>query len=68
MTAGRLVAAVGAVLALAGLWYGWENISVIRRTWFWDLRYVAFAVVAFLFLSVMESVVGRLRRALGDTD
>ena len=65
---GRALALVGAVLAAVGLWYGWENLGLIRRTWFWDLRYVAFAAAAFLWLSLMESLVGRLRRLLGVTD
>ena len=68
MVLGRAVALVGAVLAAAGLWYGWENLGLIRRTWFWDLRYVAFAAAAFLWLSLMESVVNRLRRVLGAAD
>ena len=65
---GRAVALAGAVLAAGGLWYGWDILGLIRRTWLWDLRYVAFAAAAFLWLSLMEGVVGRLRRLLGASD
>lgn len=49
-------------LAMVALWLGYENLNVLRRTVFWEFRYVLLGVAAFLGLSLLEWLVGWLNR------
>ena len=43
---------VAALCAL--IWYGYGELTLLRQTLWWDLRYVVFAVAVFLLLSVAQ--------------
>ena len=45
--------AVGAGLC-ALIWYGYGELTLLRQTVWWDLRYIVFAVAVFLLLSAVQ--------------
>ncbi len=38
------------------IWYGYGELTLLRQTVWWDLRYVIFAVAVFVLLSVAQRV------------
>ena len=50
----------------AAIWYGYGELTVLRQTVWWDLRYVVFTVAVFALLSLAQRlwtlVAGRLAR------
>lgn len=66
MTAGRVVGVVLAFAAVGLLALGWQNLGLLRGTILWDLRYPAFAVAAFLTLSLLERIGALVRKPAPD--
>lgn len=65
----RILSIAIALVAAAGLWFAYDELSVFRRTMFWDYRYIIFGCAAFLALSVLEAAMGWLKTKLGgDSD
>lgn len=64
----RCLAIMLAAIGAAALWYGYENLRLLRGTPLFDFRYVVFAVVAFLGLSGIEWVFGWLKGKIDGTD
>ena len=58
----KLIAPVLTVLACAAIWYAFNNLSVLRGSVLWDLRYVVLGVAAVLCLSAAEWIVKRFDR------
>jgi hypothetical protein len=54
----RAIAILLAGLATAALWYSYDELTVFRRTAFWDYRYIIFTVGAFLGLGAVEWALG----------
>lgn len=47
-----------ACAAAVGLWFAYDELSIFRRTPFWEYRYIIFGCGAFLALSVLEYALG----------
>ena len=58
MSRRRIVRNALGLLVFAGLcaliWFGYGELSVLRQTMLWDLRYVVFAVGVFLLLTLAQ--------------
>ena len=50
--------------ALWALWYGYDNLTVFRRTVFWEFRYIIFTLAAFLGLSAIQWTLDRVQKKL----
>ena len=68
MSAPRLAAIGLTALACAGLWFAYDNITEIRRTGFWEFRFLLLLCGGFIVLSIVEAVVARLDARGGDKD
>lgn len=58
----KIIIAAGAV---ALIWQGWENLSLLRGTWLNDLRLVLLLVAAFVVLSAAQWLSARVDAMLG---
>ena len=63
----RLIPPGLTVLACAGIWYAYDNITEIRRTGFWEFRFLLLLCGGFVALSVVEVIVARIDRS-GDAE
>lgn len=52
-----------AALACVLLWFGWQEIGLLRGTWFWELRYVVAGVAAIAVLTAARWVEARVSRS-----
>lgn len=53
----RIRRGIAVALAVAGggaIWWGWENLGLLRGTPVWEHRYLALAVAAFLLLTALD--------------
>lgn len=57
--------ALGAALAL---WFGYGELRILRGTWLWEYRFITFAIVAFLGLSLLEWALGWIKSKIEGTD
>lgn len=68
MTVSRII---GLVL-FAGLcvlaWYAYDQITVLRRSIFWEFRYLVLGIVVFLALSIVQWVWGKVNDRLAASD
>ncbi|MEM8551104.1 MAG: hypothetical protein AAGF45_01900 [Pseudomonadota bacterium] len=56
MNAARVAGVVLAVVATAGCWLIFDHLSILRGTFWWEIRYIAVLVAVVLLLSVMEAL------------
>lgn len=56
------------VLALGALWLGWEQIGILRGTWFHDVRLILLLVYAVLVLSLAQWIAGLIDKATGNAE
>lgn len=61
----RIFSIVVALAAAVGLWFAYDELTIFRRTMFWDYRFIIFGCGAFLALSVLEKAIGWLKARLG---
>lgn len=61
----RILSIVVALAAAAGLWFAYDELSIFRRTVFWEYRYIIFGCGAFLALSILEAALGWLKNKFG---
>ena len=65
----RGISIFAALAATVGLWFAYDELTVFRRTMFWDYRYLIFGIGALLALSVTEVVLGWIKaKTRGDTN
>ncbi len=64
----RGIAILLAAGAAAALWYGYDNLRMLRGTPLFDFRYVVYAVVSFLGLSAIEWVYGWIKGKIEGTE
>lgn len=56
----RNAAAIVLLAAASGaIWYGYDQLSVLRQTFWWDYRYLVLLVGAVLILSLAEYIAGK---------
>ncbi|MEM6441200.1 MAG: hypothetical protein AAF763_16065 [Pseudomonadota bacterium] len=64
----RILAPLLALLAAAAVWYGWDQLRLLRevRAWdggaLWELRYVVLGLAAILLLTLIERITDLFRR------
>ncbi|MEM6744092.1 MAG: hypothetical protein AAF676_10200 [Pseudomonadota bacterium] len=64
----RILAPALALLAAAAVWYGWDQLRLLRevRAWdggaLWELRYLVLGLAAILVLSLAERITDLFRR------
>ncbi len=64
----RILAIIVAGGATWALWAGYDALSMLRGTPFWDFRYGVFAMLAFLGLSGLEWLLGWIKSKVEGTD
>ncbi len=65
----RVVSILVSVAAAYGLWWAYDELTIFRRTVFWEYRYIIFGVGALLALSLLESLFGWIKtKTAKDTD
>ncbi len=52
----RMMAAIVTLLACVVIYFSYGELSILRGTFFWDLRYVVFTVFLFLVLTLAEKL------------
>ncbi len=60
----RLVAIILTGAAIWAIWFGYDNLKVLRRTVFWEFRYFIFTLGVFLGLSAVEWALGQAKKKL----
>ena len=50
----RLLAPALTIVACYGIWSAYENLTILRGSVLWDLRYVVLCVTAIMVLSLAE--------------
>ena len=66
LTVIRIIAGLGAA---AALWFAYDQLTIFRRTMFWEYRYIIFAAGAFVGLTLLEKLVAWLATKIEpDTD
>jgi len=58
----RLAGPVLTAGACAAVWYGYENLALLRGSVLWDLRYVVLGVAAVLALGLAQWIAALLAR------
>lgn len=56
----RILGAILALILCAGLWYAYDQITLLRRSFWWEYRYVLLLVGGFLMLSLIDGILSRL--------
>lgn len=52
--------------AAALIWLKWTEISLLRGTVLWDLRFLVFGAAVIVLLTLIEWIVGRIGGEAGD--
>lgn len=65
----RILSILVAIATAYGLWWAYNELTIFRRTVFWEYRYIIFGVGALLALSILESLFGWIKtKTSRDTD
>lgn len=65
----RILSILVSLAAAYGLWWAYNELTIFRRTVFWEYRYIIFGIGALLALSVLESLFGWIKtKTSSDTD
>ncbi len=65
----RVLSIAIALAAAAGLWFGYGELNIFRRTVFFEYRYIIFGIGAFLALSLLEFILGWIKaKTSSETD
>lgn len=57
----RTLSILVSIAAAYGLWWAYDELTIFRRTVFWEYRYIIFGVGALLALSLLESLFGWIK-------
>ncbi len=61
------IATIGlSAVATWAIWFGFDNLRILRGTVLWEFRYLVFMLATFAGLSALEWGVDRLKRRFGD--
>lgn len=63
----RIIAIIVSLASAAGLWFAFDQLGILRRTVFWEYRFITFGCGAFLALSLIEFVMGWIKQKLNGT-
>lgn len=61
----RMLSIIMAIAAAYGLWWAYDELTIFRRTVFWEYRYIIFGIGSLLALSVLEYVLGWVKIKAG---
>jgi len=65
----RILSILVSIAAVYGMWWAYNELTIFRRTVFWEYRYIIFGIGALLALSVLESLFGWIKtKTNSDTD
>ncbi|MEM7722372.1 MAG: hypothetical protein AAF376_08360 [Pseudomonadota bacterium] len=51
--------------AAALVWWGWQELNILRRTFWWEYRYIMILLGAFLVFSLAQAIAGLITRLTG---
>lgn len=58
---GRILGAILALVASGAVWYAYDQITLLRRTFWWEYRYLLLLVAAILVLSLLDWIIDKIR-------
>jgi len=61
----RSLSIVVSLAAVYGLWWAYGELTIFRRTVFWEYRFIIFGIGAFLALSLLEVALGWIKTKTG---
>ncbi len=65
----RILSILVSLAAAYGLWWAYNELTIFRRTVFWEYRYIIFGIGAFFALSILEKALGWIKtKTSSDTD
>lgn len=64
----RIIQIVLMAGAAALVWWGWQELNLLRRTFWWEYRYILVLLGAFLVFSLAQAIAGWITRLTGTDD
>lgn len=65
---GRILGAILALAASGAVWYAYDQITLLRRTFWWEYRYLVLLVSAILILSLADWIINKISGLLSKDD
>ncbi|GFE64181.1 hypothetical protein [Litoreibacter roseus] len=56
----RILSIICMLAASGAAWFAYDQISILRRTWLWELRFVVLLVAGFLLLTFAEWIFAKI--------